>query len=65
MTRRAGIATKAMARQLACLIFRTIRYGQQWVDRGAAEFEEKRRQRELASLQRKAAQLGFRIQPAA
>jgi len=35
------------------------------VDRGAAEFEEKRRQRELASLQRKAAQLGFRIQPAA
>jgi transposase len=65
MTRGAAIATKAMARQLACLIYRTIRYGQEWVDRGAAEFEQKRRQRELASLQRKAAQLGFTIQPAA
>ncbi len=65
MTRGAAIATKAMARQLACLIYRTIRYGQEWVDRGAAEFEQKRRQRELASLQRKTSQLGFTIQPAA
>lgn len=64
MTRGAAIATKAMARQLACLIFRMIRYGQQWVERGAAEFEQKRRQRELASLQRKASQLGYSIQPA-
>ena len=46
MTRGAAVATKAMARQLACLIFRTIHYGQEWVDRGAAEFEQKRRQRE-------------------
>jgi transposase len=54
-------AIKAMARYLACLVYRLFIKGQSWVDRGAREFENKRAQRELSSLQRKAAALGFRL----
>jgi hypothetical protein len=38
-------------------------HGQDWVDRGTKEFESKRTQRELSSLQRKAANLGYQIIP--
>jgi transposase len=54
-------AIKAMARYLACLIYRMFIHGQAWVDRGAREFENKRAQRELAALQRKAAAQGFKL----
>ncbi len=59
-------AIKAMARYLACLVYRMFIHGQAWVDRGTQEFEHKRTQRELSSLQRKAAVLGYQIvaQPA-
>ena len=59
-------AIKAMARYLACLIYRLFAKGQAWVDRGARDFENKRAKRELSFLQRKAAALGFRLvsQPA-
>lgn len=57
----AGKAIKAMARYLACLVYRMFTRGQDWVDRGMNEFESKRNQRELSSLQRKAANLGYRI----
>jgi len=54
-------AIKAMARYLACLIYRLFTRGQAWVDRGAKEFENRRAQRELAALQRKAAAHGFKL----
>jgi transposase len=54
-------AIKAMARYLACLIYRMFTHGQAWVDRGAQEFENKREQRELSALQRKAAAHGFKL----
>jgi transposase len=54
-------AIKAMARYLACLIYRMFTRGQAWVDRGAQEFENKRTQRELAALQYKAAAHGFKL----
>jgi transposase len=54
-------AIKAMARYLACLIYRMFIHGQEWVDRGAREFENKRAQRELYALQRKAAAQGFKL----
>jgi len=38
-------------------------HGQDWVDRGTKGFESKRIQRELLSLQRKAANLGYQIIP--
>ena len=62
----AGKAIKAMARYLACLVYRMFTQGQDWGDRGTKEFESKRTQREIFSLQRKAAALGYQIvaQPA-
>jgi transposase len=54
-------AIKAMARYLACLIYRMFTRGQAWVDRGAREFENRRAQRELSALQGKAAAHGFKL----
>jgi transposase len=56
-------AVKAMARYLACLIYRLLTKGQQYVDRGAAYFENKRIEREIGNLTRKAAQLGLQLIP--
>ena len=50
-----------MARYLARLIYRMFTRGQAWVDRGAQDFENKRSQRELSALQRKAAAQGFKL----
>ena len=57
-------ANKAMARYLACLVYRLLTKGVAYVDRGAAYYEEKRRQRETLSLQRAAAAHGFKLVPA-
>ena len=58
-------AIKAMAAHLARLMYRMLTHGQAWVDRGVQEHETKRAEREKRSLQRKAAALGFRLEPAA
>jgi transposase len=60
-----GKAIKAMAAHLARLIYRMLKHGQAWVDRGTQEFEKRRQARETHSLQRRAAALGFRLVPAA
>lgn len=54
-------AVKAMARYLACLVYRMLTKGEAWVDRGAAYYEQKRQQRDLSHLQRKAAALGLQL----
>jgi hypothetical protein len=54
-----------MARVLACLYYRLVTKGQVWIDRGTVEFERRRQQRDLASLQRKARGLGMQLVPAA
>ena len=54
---------KAMARYLACLVYRLLTKGPAWVDRGAAYYENKRRDRELAGLHRKAAAAGMKLVP--
>ena len=54
-------AVKAMARYLACLIYRLLTKGQAYVDRGAAHFQSKRSERELLTLRRKAAELGMEL----
>jgi transposase len=56
-------AVKAMAHYLACVIYRLLTKGQEYVDRGAAYFEKKRTEREIGSLTRKAAQLGMKLVP--
>ena len=54
-------AIKAMARYLACLVYRMFTHGQAWVDRGARQFEDKRAQREMAVLRRKATAMGYQL----
>ncbi len=60
-----AVAVKAMARYLACLVYRMITRGQAYVDRGAAHFEAKRKERERSALERRAANLGLKLIPAA
>lgn len=54
-------AVKAMARVLACIFYRLVTKGQAWVDRGAEEYERRRRDRERNSLERKAHSLGLQL----
>ena len=58
-------AVKAMARYLACLVYRMLTKGEEYVDRGAAYFEKKRSEREMVRLNRKAADLGMKLVPVA
>jgi transposase len=55
------IAIKAMAAKLARLVYRMLRYGMQFVDRGAHFYEAEHRQRQISYLKSKAAKLGFKI----
>ena len=50
-----------MAAKLARLVYRMLRYGMQFVDRGAMFYEASHRQRQINFLRRKAAKLGFQI----
>jgi len=59
------VAIKAMARYLACLIYRLVTKGQAYVDRGAAYYEQKRQERERRALERRASTLGLKLVPAA
>ena len=56
-------AIKAMARYLAVLVYRLLTHGEAWVDRGAAQFEQRRSERELATLHSKAWAKGFKLVP--
>jgi transposase len=56
-------AIKAMARYLAVLIYRMLTKGEAWVDRGAAKFEQKRNDLEMASLSSRALAKGFKLTP--
>jgi len=52
---------KAMAHYLARLVYRLLTKGPAWVDRGAKHFEDRRRQREIHNLHRKAALYGLQV----
>jgi transposase len=58
-------AVKAMAHYLARLVYRLLTKGQDYIDRGAAYFENKRAEREIVGLKRKAAELGMQLVPVA
>ena len=57
----APVAIKAMAAKLARLVYRMLRYGMQFVDRGADLYEAQHRQRQISYLKTKATMLGFKI----
>lgn len=62
----APVAIKAMAAKLARLVYRMLRYGMEYVDRGAEFYEQQHRQRQILSLKQKASALGLEIiEPAA
>jgi transposase len=52
-------AITAMAHMLARLVYRMLRYGEQYVDKGINYYEEKYREHEIRSIQKKAKDLGF------
>ena len=55
------IAIKAMAAKLARLVYRMLRYGMQFVDKGAEFYEVQHRKQQVNYLKWKAANLGFQI----
>jgi len=62
--RRSGdIAVFATARKLATLIYRLLRWGQPYVDEGAAAYENRYRQQRIRSLAATAKDLGYQLTP--
>lgn len=61
----ASVAVFATARQLAKLIYRMLRYGQDYVDIGHDAYERRYEQRRIASLHHTAQSLGFTLVPTA
>ncbi|MGN7870366.1 transposase [Paracoccus sp. 22332] len=56
-------AVTATARKIAVLFYNAVRFGMTYRDAGAAAYEERRRSRVLANLQRRAKTLGFALTP--
>lgn len=56
-------AITAMAAKLARLVYRMLKYGQAYVDRGAAHYEAKYREQKLKFITKQAAQQGFALVP--
>jgi transposase len=65
LARRKGysVAVFAMARKLAVLIYRMLRYGQDYIDEGLAAYEERFKQRRLQNIRNTARQMGYQITP--
>jgi len=57
-------AITAMAHRLARLVYRMLKYGQRYVDKGAEYYEQRYRLQQIQLLRKKAAKLGLRITPA-
>jgi hypothetical protein len=57
-------AITAMAAKLARLVYRMLKHGEEYVDKGAELCEQKYRQQQVQLLARKAAQHGFALVPA-
>ena len=56
-------AITALAHKLACLIYRMLKFGKEYVDRGAAYYEAQYQLRRLKWLQRQAAALKLKLVP--
>ena len=56
-------AITATAHKLARIIYSMLKYGQKYVDAGAAYYEEQHRQRALRNAKRRAAHLGYKLVP--
>ena len=56
-------AVKATAHKLACLVYRMLKYGQEYVTQSMEEYEAKINANMLKVLTRKAAAMGFQLTP--
>lgn len=65
LARRKGysVAVFAMARKLAILAYRMLRYGQDYIDQGMSAYEERFRQRRLRNITTMALEMGYQILP--
>jgi transposase len=54
-------AITAMAHRLARLVYRMLKYGHEYVDKGTRFYEQRLRDQQLQSLRKKAASLGLRL----
>jgi transposase len=65
IARRKGgaVAIFATARKLAVLIYRMLRYGQDYVDQGAAAYEARFHRQRLSTLRSTALELGYHLVP--
>jgi hypothetical protein len=52
-------AITAMAHKLAVLVYRMLRWGQEYVDKGIQYYEERHREQQLRQLKKRAAKLGL------
>ena len=58
-------ARKAMANKLARIIYRMLKFGEAYVDKGKEYYEQKYRSQQINFLSKKALELGMRLMPAA
>jgi hypothetical protein len=54
-------AITAMAHKLARLVYRMLKYGQEYVDKGMQYYEDRYRCQQVDRLKKRAAKLGFQI----
>jgi transposase len=50
-----------MAHRLARVVYRMLKYGQEYVDKGTQFYEQRLREQQLQSINKKAATLGLRL----
>ena len=54
-------AITAMARKPACLFYRLLKHGQQYVDKGMEYYEQRHREQQIRSLMKRAQKFGFQL----
>ena len=58
-----GAAFRRIARKLAHLVYRALRYGQEYVDMGAERYEQRYRKQAVSNLKARADNLGYDLVP--
>ena len=56
-------AVKAIAHKLTCLVYRMLKYGQEYVTQSMEEYDAKVKANMLRALKRKAAAMGLQLSP--
>lgn len=57
------MAVVVLARNLAKLVYRALRYGREYVDIGAASYEQRYREQTVSNLKMHTAALGYSLRP--